>query len=225
MGMYLKLRGLLFVCQKTGFARGVLAMGISVLVFSACSTSRVSFDSTPTGANIYAKSLNEGKERLIGKTPLELSASELSPSGAGPVSVEYRLDGYQTYKILVTELSAVDLVLRAKLEASSGLEDPYVVSKLIDDLFSAQQDIRDKNYTAALSKLESLKKTTPQLSAVYELEGGVHMLQSNSKLALDAYRTAITLNPDSVFSRLMIKKIERYVAKTNQNDRAPASSR
>lgn len=190
-----------------------------MLLASACSTTSVTFKSTPNAAEIFVKPLEGGAERSIGRTPLTLSASALNKgmNGAGPLKVEFRLDGYRTSRVIVTELSSIDLTIQENLDPMSGLEDPQQVNQMIDQLFSVQDNIRNRNYPAALGLIAQLKSQMPQLSSIYEFEGGIKLLQKDYRGAFDAYRTAITLNPKSPYSRLMQKKVERFL-----KERTPA---
>jgi tetratricopeptide (TPR) repeat protein len=141
--------------------------------------------------------LGDRKAKLIGETPLKLSSDELSEiyGGTGPVSLEFKKDGFSAVKTIITDIAASDLTLNMDLVPSSGLEDVIRLNSIMDSLFESQRLARVGRGEDALIRLKSVEKEAPHLAAIYEIEGGIYYLQKKYKNALDAYSLAASYNP------------------------------
>jgi tetratricopeptide (TPR) repeat protein len=155
--------------------------------------------SSPTKAEIYAARLGAEKPQLVGETPLTLSSADLNKKykGSGPMLIEYRKEGYQTQSTIVTDLGAFNLTISLELPPSSGLEDQEKLNRLIDLVFESQRLARAGRFDASLEKLKQAETMAPQISAAFELEGGIYYLQKQYPKALDAYRTVAKLDPQN----------------------------
>lgn len=164
---------------------------------SACSSAQITLLSSPSKAEVYAAALGERKAKLIGETPLKLTSSELSKAygGSGPVSLEFKKDGYASAKTIITDIGAVDLTVNMDLPPTSGLEDQVRLNSVVDSIFECQRLAKVGREEDALSKLKAIEKEAPHLAATYELEGGIYYLQKKYRNALDAYTLASNYNP------------------------------
>ena len=198
----------------------------SALMLGACATTTVNFRSSPQKARVTVKPLGTGASKDLGETPLVISASEIDKEfkGSGPIQVEFVKEGYKPLKMLVTELSALDLTLDVELQPASGLEDPASMNAQIERLFEAQRLAKIQRFPEALKLLEDVKKTAPQLSASYEIEAGVYFLQNKKTEALDSYRAAAQLNPKSNEAIRMRDMIEAELMRSS-GGRLPASTK
>lgn len=209
-------------------ANGLLIqIGILLLaaeIFSGCASTRVGLFTNPPGAKVFGKPLGSGRFELLGETPITVSADQIEKNykGSGPVLVEFRKEGFQTNTVLVTELSSQDLNINAELVALGGLEDLERVNYLIDSLFECQRLVKVQRYEEALTRLKELEKAAPQVSTIYELQGGIYYLQQKYRDALDAYRLAVRYYPKNVEAlrmRNMLEnkyRIERVPAETTE---------
>lgn len=190
---------------------------ILVASLGACSSTSVNFRSSPQKAKVSAKPLGAGAAKELGETPITISASELEKDlkGSGPLQVEFTKEGYKPTKILVTELSSLDLTLDVEMQPASGLEDPASMNAQIEKLFEAQRLVKVQRFPEALKLIEEIKKAAPQLSATYELEGGVYFLQNKKNEALDSYRAAAQLNPKSNEAARMRDQLEAALLKSS----------
>ncbi len=164
---------------------------------SACSSAQITLLSSPSKAEVYAAALGERKAKLIGETPLKLTSSELSKAygGSGPVSLEFKKDGYASAKTIITDIGAVDLTVNMDLPPTSGLEDQVRLNSVVDSIFECQRLAKVGREEDALNKLKAIEKEAPHLAATYELEGGIYYLQKKYRNALDAYTLASNFNP------------------------------
>jgi len=196
------------------------------IALGACSSTSVNFRSSPQKAKVSAKPLGTGAAKDLGETPLTVSASELEKElqGSGPLQVEFTKEGYKPTRILVTELSSLDLTLDVEMQPASGLEDPASMNAQIEKLFEAQRLVKVQRFPEALKLIEEIKKAAPQLSATYELEAGVYFLQNKKNEALDAYRAAAQLNPKSNEAARMRDMLEAALLKSSGGPaKAPGS--
>jgi tetratricopeptide (TPR) repeat protein len=135
--------------------------------------------------------------KAIGSTPLVISSSEVQAKigSSGPVIIELRKDGYRDLRFLVTDLAPVDLSISSELQRATGLEDVEKLNAVVDALFEAQRLTRAGRLEDALKEVRFVQKEAPQISASYEIEGGVYYLQKKLPQAFDAYSTAVKQNP------------------------------
>lgn len=205
------------------------ALPAALAVLQSCSSATLTLQSAPAKADIYAAKLSGGAPKLIGQTPLTISASDLEKQvgGSGPVSLEYRKNGYQPAKTLVTDIGAVDLTLNLDLPIATGLEEQEKMNAVIDRMFEAQRLARVGRPDDALKKLKDLEKDAPQIAAIYELEGGIYFLKKQYKEAFDAYGLAAKYNPTNPVSSHMRSKLETTlgVKRVPASDKAPAKEK
>ncbi|MBC7692647.1 MAG: hypothetical protein H7222_12875 [Methylotenera sp.] len=164
---------------------------------TGCASSVLTFQSTPADADVYAARLGANAPELIGKTPVTIKAAEFEKKigGPGPFNLEFKKDGHNSARTLVTEASSVDLTISMELTPVSGLEDQEKLNAVIDQVFEAQRLARAGRYDDALLKLSALEKDVPQLAAIHELQGGIYYIQKKFKESLDAYSIAAHHNP------------------------------
>lgn len=185
-------------------------LGLLVLL-SACASTKVSLFTNPVGAKVYGKPLGTGKFELLGETPLVVDGHQIEKkySGSGPVLIEFRKEGFQTTSVLVTELSSQNLDIKSEMTPLGGLEDYQRLNSLIESLFECQRLVKVHRYDEALTRLKELQKQAPQISTVYELQGGIFYLQNKYQDALDSYRLAVRYNPQNIEALRMRKMLEQ----------------
>ena len=182
-----------------------------LIIFSACSTTAIQIKSSPSDAEVYVKPMGKGEVQRLGTTPLISSSAQLEKAnaGSGPVLLELKKDGYQTYRTLITETQNVDLALNLELLPITGLEDHEKLNSLLDRVFQGQQLARRGNLNEALTQLKTVEKEAPQLAATYEIEGGIFYLQKKYREALNAYSQALKYNPKNIESIRMRSLLEK----------------
>lgn len=186
----------------------LITLGIAL---TGCATTRISLFTNPNGAQVYAKPLGSGQLQLLGETPLTVSGDQIEKvyNGSGPVLLEFRKEGFQTTTTLVTELSSQDLNINMEMTPSAGLEDMQGLNTLIETLFECQRLVKVHRYDEALARLKEIERKAPQISTIYEMEGGIYYLQRKYQDALDAYRLAVRYNPKNVEALRMRGLLEK----------------
>ncbi len=171
-----------------------------ISLFGCASSTSLNLQSNPTGADVYVTSLDGANPKKIGTTPLLIPAEDAvkAANTIGPVMLEFRKDGFVPSKSMVTDLAPADITMTAELQRSSGLEDIEKLNKVIDRLFESQRLARVGRLEDAMKLTESIQKEAPELSALYEIQGGIYYLQKKPQQALDSYSTSIRYNPKNV---------------------------
>lgn len=196
-------------------------------VVSACATTSLSLDSSPAKAKVVVKPLGAGATKVLGETPLTVRAADIESeySGSGPITIEFIKEGYKPKTVLITELSAMNINLKVDLETLSGLDDPALLNAQIESLFEAQRLVRVRRFDEALKLINGIKQATPNLSATYELEGGINYMTARYRQALDAYRQAVKLNPRSVEAVRMRDLLAKNLGATERKPAATEAKR
>lgn len=189
----------------------LLQLVILIGLLSGCASTRVSLFTNPPGAKVYAKPLGSGRLQMMGETPVTVTGEQIEKEygGSGPVLLEFRKEGFQTTTALVTELSSQDLNINMEMVPQGGLDDLQRLNGLIETLFECQRLVQVKRYDEALSRLKEVEKQAPQISTIYELQGGIYYLQRKFPDALDAYRLAVRYNPRNAEALRMRDMLEK----------------
>lgn len=187
-----------------------ICLPIFLIILGACSTSKITLVTSPSGAEITSKPIGSGAQKKLGNTPLTISTNELSEStgGTGPLRIQLKKEGYIDRDILLPEMGAQDLRIQIDLAPRSILEDPIFLNRNIEKLFTAQALIQRKKLAEAKKLLEEVQKSIPQLSASYEMTGGINFLSGDRNQALYNLKKALELNPDSLEALSIIRKIQ-----------------
>ena len=180
----------------------ISAILVLLVTFVSCGSKStyITFESVPNGVDIYVKPIDQDAYKRIGVTPLNFRADEIEKKyeGSGPISVEYRKLGFTSSNVIITELSAIDLKVKMELFSESGLDDQRQLNWVIDTMFEVKRLATAKRYQDALKIIEKVRETVPQVSAVYELQGGIFYLMKRYSAAFDSYSAAVRYNPKNL---------------------------
>ena len=167
--------------------------------------------SNPEQADIYVKNTNTGNRIKIGKTPLAMPLSELVSNfaKADVFILELGKDGFEPYRILITKMGSNDIDLLVNLKISKNIKKIKDTDYLISQLFETQRQIRAKDYSGALKKLDKLEEKFPHYSIVYELKASAYYLDKQFKRALNYYRKAFSVNSDNRDAYIMKIYLEK----------------
>ena len=216
----------------------VFALLLILTATLGCSVANVKIHTNPSGADVYARPVGGGDMQLVGKTPIFIDSREMDQkfgNGAGAIYMELRKDGYKTDKLFVTEISRIDLSINKDLKPKRDLEMQYWMNHHISEMFEVRRLVNAKRYGIALQKIRELKKESPMISKVHEMEAGVLLLKRNYREALDAYRLSVKYDPENREAVKMVRYLERTYGFPKQieyadhykkipGDRKPSSS-
>ena len=172
-------------------------VGYGTCLAGCSSVASLNLHSNPGAAELWIAPLDGSTPKRLGITPLVISSDEAQKVAdtTGAVILEFRKDGYLTSKAMVTDLSPSDISITAQLQRSTGLENIESLNLVVDRLFESQRLVRAGRLDDALKVADQIEKDAPELSAVYEIQGGIYYLQKKPKQSLDAYQTSIRFNP------------------------------
>lgn len=209
---------------KKALIRLTALTAISLSLVS-CATHHVSLLSNPTKARIYSRGTNESKGKLIGETPISLSALDLNKdsSTSGPIVIEFEKDGYDTKSILLTEAAVAGMIISADLSLSNSLADSQQLNWSVESLFEAQRLIRVGRHEEALRVLNTVEKVAPQLAVLHELKGTLYYLKNQYQEARDAYAQVLRINPKNLDAISMMHILKGLTREPDELNRLPAS--
>lgn len=191
------------------------------LFASACSTTKITFESNPIGANIYVTPMGSSVPKLVGQTPVQVMQDEMNREtwGSGPAYIEVQKEGYVTEKVLITELSRIHTVMRFNLLPATQFKEGREVDSIVEGVLQVQQLIKQKRYDEALTILKQMETKAPDVSVIYELQGAAYLAMNKIGEALVAYRLAIRYNP----SNLDASRMKSYIESRYYGTRSPAN--
>ncbi len=181
-----------------------------ILIQSCTTAPRVSVTSLPEGAVVSMKG-PDGSNRILGKTPLDLSSRELG--GSQRLSaLEISAEGYQQQQILLardrgSENYEINVHLKKVAEDAKNVDVRARQEKLARSIAQASNLISNKRFEEARSLLNNITLEYPQVSVGYDLMGSLSFLQKDLKSALNFYEKALTINPESVDTRQMVNRL------------------
>lgn len=182
-----------------------------VLSLGACTSTNLTFSSNPPGAEVITKPIGSGAEKVVGITPLNISTSEISDStsGTGPLKVLVRKQGYKDKELLIPEMGADDMLIQVDLAPLPALEDTILLNKNLERIFQSQSYVQSKKFDDAIKLLEQVRNQVPQISATYEMLGGIYYLRGDRLKAIDNLQRAKALYPDSLEALSLLSRIKR----------------
>ena len=181
---------------------------ILMLVASACSTpGHISIKSNPEGADILVYQMNQQSGEKVGQTPLVLTSKEIAQYVGGSESffLELQKEGHLPLKTFVTDLSGNQITLNLSLHKIDYLHESASIQKVVNQLFACQTHARNKDYAKALDLLKQLKIEFPNLSIIYEMEGGLHLIQKDYDKAIISFNNALKHAPKNAEAQRMKK--------------------
>lgn len=183
----------------------------SLWIVSCSSNPTVKINSFPEGATVAMRSGQDGT-KFLGKTPLELKASELASSSSNITALSFSKEGFQDqYLTLVQNRGTENFEITAKLLANEvdakSVDLKSRQEKLAQKLVRAHNLITQKRLPEAEGLLQEVIRDYPSVSVGYDLLGNVSYLQRNLTRARTFYEKSLQLNPENEGARAMIKKL------------------
>jgi tetratricopeptide (TPR) repeat protein len=183
----------------------------SVLLVAACSSSSVvKINSVPEGATVT--SFGPSGTRILGKTPLQLDATNLPGEGRFS-SLALNKDGHKDqYIFLGRDRSSENYDISVNLQPQG--DDPKVTDarsrqeKLAKLLLQGHALTAAKKYQEADRVLSALLQEYPHVSAGYDLMGNLAYLQKDLKTALTHYERSLQINPENGETKQMVDRLK-----------------
>lgn len=199
-------------------------------LLSACVSGEMRISAVPDGSDVFVISPS-GNEQRIGATPINVAAQNLF-RGSDVVRVSIRKEGYLSQSIYIPRTSipskgelSVTLVANPDvpgmqqndIEGIANCENisQANINKISRAVASVQTLIMRREYQTAEIRLANLISEHPYVSVLYDLQGNVHYLQKRYTQALDSYETSLKLQPDSVETTFMVKRLREITGKNS----------
>jgi len=202
---------------------------ILIVFLQSCTSSMIRIESVPEKAEVSVSVLGGNKRQVLGMTPLTQVEIPAEFKGV-PVTIEISHPGYLTETIIVPDVSGLNIDLRKNLtsvENATSQEKVARIEKLnrsIDLIFEAVNKAQMNNKEGALKTLAEVKNRQPDLSAAYEIEGNIYMMNGDYKSALVAYTEALKYNPDQINLIQMKARLEKTLGVTTLTPPPPSRS-
>lgn len=183
---------------------------LSTISYNVNSASKLIIKSQPEGAEIFIQSANSKPVR-VGTTPYEADLNEIVENYVKSKSflIEIKKSGHNPYRLLLAKTSEADIELTANLELDKAISNIKDHDLLMNKLFNVQKLVRGRNFTDALSQLETLEKKHPELSIIPEMKATTYYMNKDIENALSYYRKAFSLNPENADAYRMKTYLEK----------------
>jgi len=192
----------------------------SALLQAACAS--VNITSTPKDADVILEIPGQKSGKVIGKTPLTKSVSEIAKeTNNATLVVTIKKQDYQPQSFVIPNLGSGKLEIAASLQPLSA-EGAREINLAVRYVLEAERQIIDKDYKNALKSIEKAKATFPNMAAAYMFEGVIFGLQNNKAKAVQALQRALALDPTDTDIRTMLTEMGG-TAPTTRGGNAPAA--
>jgi len=184
---------------------------IGIQISSCGSSSLISIKTIPDKADIYVRKVTSDVRTKIGISPLTMTADDIIKKHniQGPVILEISKVGYHDRTALITDLQVREIDIMLQLRPQDHLLYSDKINGIANDLFSCQKLVRNKQYQKALQIIDTIKSEFPYLSVVFELEGGIYLIQKKFDRALASFATAARHDPKNMEALRMKKELEK----------------
>ncbi len=187
---------------------------LTAILIAGCS-SKLIVRSDPTDAEVFTRSPGAQEKNPIGKTPLEISTSDLerqtkiSSSSGDYFELIVEKPNFQTDRILVpaSRLGSMKTVISAKL--IPGAKEGSIASALVQNLFNAQTFLSHGEYERALIEVDKAIALDPNFARAYSMKGSIYFLQHNYAESLTWYEKALQKDPQIEDAIKMISFIKK----------------
>lgn len=204
----------------------LILLGIIGFATFACSSSTVRLESSPEKAKVTLIQMGTNKRHELGVTPI--ADTEVPKEFQGmPVMVEFSHAGYATETILVPDFSGIKVEIKKNLVnlQAANVEDQVTriqsMNEAIDKIFEAIRKVQVNKREEALKLLNDLKASHADISAIYEIEGNIYVMNNEYQKALESFNEALKYNPTQINSLQMKARLEKAV----NSNRSPAQEK
>jgi len=188
----------------------LIELMIFLFFITGCISSSINIDSVPSGADIYVSQIGQVPNK-VGQTPLSLDLTSFKIARE-PITILAVKTGFKKESVLMPASSlgqtgkvgfflTEDITQRGTQDLDTALED------MARSVAKIQELIRNKELDQAMTNINGLLLKYPNISTLYGLQGNTYYLQRNIEKALQAYKKAEAIAPNTETLR-MINKLE-----------------
>lgn len=186
-------------------------LSLIVLGLTGCASGIYHIQSTPPDASVEAI-YGDGQRKPLGQTPVNMTSSDVNPK-LDAFQIEVSKSGYATQMIFVPGShfgNTVDLkvTLAADIRNASTIKSETALQEVASSVADIQREIQNRNFEAAIARINRMIASYPNVATYYSLMGNVHYLEKRFDKALTSYRKAAQLDSSSVDLAKIIEKLE-----------------
>ena len=192
----------------------ILILTNFILVINACTTTQLTVNSEPNGADVVIVS-DDGREDKLGQTPLNLTPEmmERFPSNNWRMSINkagFVKDQLFIETKMFRELGKISVKLTPEANWKEAYQDMNAY-KYLNDVSSMSAEIQAAtvkgDYGRAESIANSLVTRYPKLSVGWNLLGNIYYLQKRMDKAVESYQKSLSINPDDQVTKGILDRI------------------
>ena len=193
-----------------------------ILVFIGCAhQGSLSIKSQPAGAKVLIYKAQDKSYQEVGQTPLRIDRKILKEKGlrvGDYFSLKIIKEGHVIENLIYDHTSkekmdyVVDLKPIEAWNSKDGEVPSYMANIIAEKLQKINRLIFNREYENALIKIEDLIEQYPKASVFYDMKGSVLLLKGEREKALGTFRKSQSLNPESIETQNIVKKLTREVA-------------
>ncbi len=183
------------------------------LVLSACTSAptRVKIETVPEGATVSSRA-SDGTAKIIGKTPIEVPAIELSGSGR-LARILISKEGFEDHGVMLgrdmsSENYDINVKLLPKTENLKTNDSVEKQEQLAKRILKAYSLINGKRYDEARALLNDFIRDYPYISAGYDLMGNLFYKLRELKSAREYYERSLSINPFNQETKSMLSRLQ-----------------
>jgi tetratricopeptide (TPR) repeat protein len=218
--------------MKTHFKYLIAAWLFAPTILVGCAP-KLTVKSDPPEASVFFRSYGTEDKKLIGKTPLSLSLSEvqnqtkINPSSGEFFELILEKKDFQTERVLVPggRMGHIETTVLAKLKP--GQAEGRLAQILLQHLFNAQKLANDREFERAQMEIDKALEIDPSFTRAMSLRGSILFVQQKYEDSLKWFEKALTADPqfeDAIKMISQIKKITGLPQMPGVGSREPGST-
>lgn len=187
---------------------------VFVLLMSSCSTTDMTLNSEPAGADVVIVD-DSGREEKLGQTPLVLTSEMMSRFPGGYWRMSLNKTGFVKDQLFIEtkmfkELGRVSVKMTPEANWKEAYQDVNAY-KYLNDVSGMSAEIQAATVKGDFGKAESLANSLvtryPKLSVGWNLLGNIYYLQKRIDKALESYQKSLAINPDDQVTKGILDRI------------------
>ncbi len=188
-------------------------LGFLIFLSLGCTT-KLTVRSEPAAAEVFVSQAYSTEKKSLGKTPLEISYSELNQkSGGSPKAGEFLVlsieaKDFEPEKVLLptAPFGATGSSVNIKLVAS---KDVNQAKNILDRLHNAQKFAQSAQFERAHIETDKVLEIDPKFPRALSMKGSIFYLQKNYDEALKWFEKALAADNSFEEAVKMINKIKQ----------------
>lgn len=185
-----------------------------VLLLSSCTTTQLSINSEPPGAEVVIVN-DDGREDKLGQTPLNLTPEMMERFPTNNWRVSLNKTGFIKDQLFIEtkmfrELGRISIKLTPEANWKEAYQDNNAY-KYLNDVSSMSAEIQASTVKGDFGKAESLATSLvtryPKLSVGWNLLGNIYYLQKRIDKAVESYQKSLAINPEDQVTKGILDRI------------------